>query len=185
MPSSSTKVGDIVDAYCRRCKLVLDATVAAMVDDAIISVVCRTCGERQRHKPEKPTASTRGRRVVEVRSSRPSRPRSRRDTPARPLPHSDPLPEAEARRSGQRKKRVTDKVEDAQFLRWFKATNGVHSRYARPHRAEESYAEADLVLHKVHGMGIVEAVDPSSGAIKVLFREGLVTLDATPAAARS
>ncbi len=169
--ASNARVGEHVDAYCRRCKLVLDATVAAMIDNDVISVVCRTCGERQRFKTERPKASPRQRRVVEVQPTR--KPRLRSVTPAR-QPRS--LPQLEAVEPPTPKISAEDAVTAAVSARWRKATDGVHSRFARPHRREDSYCEGELILHKAHGMGVVEAVD-RAGPLTVLFRSGLVQLD--------
>ena len=45
------KLGDIVDAWCSSCKLNLDMSVAAVTEDVIKQVQCRTCGYFVAYKP--------------------------------------------------------------------------------------------------------------------------------------
>ncbi len=40
---SETRLGDIVDDYCPRCRLLTNHSVVAMQDGAIRKVRCRTC----------------------------------------------------------------------------------------------------------------------------------------------
>ena len=37
------RLGDVVDDYCPRCKLLLNHAVASMVDVTVVKVVCQTC----------------------------------------------------------------------------------------------------------------------------------------------
>ena len=39
----SIRVGDVVEDYCSRCKLVTDHSVMALVNEAPAKVNCRTC----------------------------------------------------------------------------------------------------------------------------------------------
>jgi len=39
----SPRLGDIIDDYCPRCRLLLNHDVAALQDGAIAKVTCRTC----------------------------------------------------------------------------------------------------------------------------------------------
>jgi hypothetical protein len=38
-----TRLGDIIDDYCSRCRLLTDHSVVAIVGDAVRKVRCRTC----------------------------------------------------------------------------------------------------------------------------------------------
>jgi hypothetical protein len=38
-----TRVGDVVDDYCSRCRLLTNHTVMAMVGEEVRKVICRTC----------------------------------------------------------------------------------------------------------------------------------------------
>jgi hypothetical protein len=37
------RLGDVLDDYCPRCRLLLNHDVASIVDDAVSKVTCRTC----------------------------------------------------------------------------------------------------------------------------------------------
>jgi hypothetical protein len=65
-------------------------------------------------------------------------------------------------------------------LRWEKLTEGVSSVHGRPFDPERRYTEGDIILHKQHGMGVVETSDGSSDVIDVLFREGIAKLELQP-----
>ena len=43
MTEASLRLGDSIDDYCPRCKLLLDHAVASMVDNKVVKVTCRTC----------------------------------------------------------------------------------------------------------------------------------------------
>ncbi len=160
----SPQVGDLVEAYCRRCKLNLGATVAAVVGDEIVRVVCRTCDESQRYSPPRSERKV-GRRVVEVQ---PTRKRRRTPMPSSlQMPHVSDLPP-----SNKPKRRPTLPPKTADELRWEEATQGVDSRHGRPHRSEERYDVGEIILHKRWGMGVVEARE-EDGTLVVLFRTGV------------
>ncbi len=37
------RLGDVIDDYCPRCRLLLDHSVASLVGEEVAKVVCRTC----------------------------------------------------------------------------------------------------------------------------------------------
>ncbi len=184
------KLGDIIEAYCGRCKLNLDTSVAAVVGEEIVSVVCRTCDEKQKFRPPRPektvaplasrTAAGGGRRVVDVsamsKSNRSSAGKSRTATrrPVRTDEH--PRPAATRRQRSDSPEIIALR---AMFQRWDQATAGVDSRFARPHREEEAYDPGEAILHKMFGMGIVED-RTEDGTLTVLFRNGVHSLPSTP-----
>ena len=45
-----TSPGDEVDSYCGKCKLERVHHVVALVDGAVVKVICKTCGSRHRYK---------------------------------------------------------------------------------------------------------------------------------------
>jgi hypothetical protein len=54
--------------------------------------------------------------------------------------------------------------------RWHQLTAHLSARDGRPYNAARSYKAGDVLLHKSHGLGIVESL-VHEGAILVLFRE--------------
>ena len=43
MSDREMRLGDLVEDYCARCRLVLDHAVASMVGAQVAKVICRTC----------------------------------------------------------------------------------------------------------------------------------------------
>ena len=37
------RLGDIIDDYCPRCRLLLNHAVASLVDNKVVKVICQTC----------------------------------------------------------------------------------------------------------------------------------------------
>jgi len=37
------RLGDVIDDYCPRCKLLLNHAVASLVDGKVVKVICQTC----------------------------------------------------------------------------------------------------------------------------------------------
>jgi len=43
MTEQPYRLGDLIDDYCIRCRLLLNHAVASMVDDQVVKVICQTC----------------------------------------------------------------------------------------------------------------------------------------------
>ena len=43
MAEAPPRLGDSIDDYCPRCKLLLDHAIASLVDNKVVKVTCRTC----------------------------------------------------------------------------------------------------------------------------------------------
>lgn len=43
MDPSARRLGDLVDDFCPRCRLLLNHAVASFVDGKVVKVVCQTC----------------------------------------------------------------------------------------------------------------------------------------------
>ena len=50
------KVGDNIDGWCTRCKLVLRHTIESMVGGTVKRTHCNTCGVQHAHRPHAPRA---------------------------------------------------------------------------------------------------------------------------------
>jgi hypothetical protein len=37
------RLGDLIDDYCPRCKLLLNHAIASMMEDQVVKVICKTC----------------------------------------------------------------------------------------------------------------------------------------------
>jgi hypothetical protein len=43
MPDEVLRLGDLIDDYCPRCKLLLNHAIASMMDGKAVKVICKTC----------------------------------------------------------------------------------------------------------------------------------------------
>ena len=43
MPERPLRLGDVLDDYCPRCRLLLNHDVASLLDGTVAKVTCRTC----------------------------------------------------------------------------------------------------------------------------------------------
>ena len=43
MTGQTTRLGDLIDDYCPRCKLLLNHAIASMMDGKVAKVICQTC----------------------------------------------------------------------------------------------------------------------------------------------
>ncbi len=50
MPERRIKLGDVVDDYCRSCRLLMNHGVMALSGDTILKVRCNTCGTEHPYK---------------------------------------------------------------------------------------------------------------------------------------
>src|SRR5579863_9513849 len=65
MAQPEYRLGDLIDDYCLRCKLLLNHAVASMMDGQVVKVICQTCftehafrhGEGGKKKPGNPRAT--------------------------------------------------------------------------------------------------------------------------------
>jgi hypothetical protein len=93
MTASSFRLGDVIDDYCPRCKLLLNHAVASMVEGKVVKVVCQTChSEHPYRNAEVPLKKRPGPRTVlfeEVLSK--TAPVSPAEAPAEKLPEEEPL----------------------------------------------------------------------------------------------
>lgn len=194
-----TQVGDIVQAHCSQCKENLDVEVVAAVGAEIVTVTCKTCGTSQRFRPPQDGKSKGpGRRVVDMGSSNEApRPRGRStrrvlsstgreiidEGPRQPMPRELMVAASQGTTAPRPSPASLARNEDL-LRRWEAMTAGVMSRHGRPHRSHESYREGEILLHTVHGMGVVEQV-AADGRLTVLFMRGYQELPSRPKAEAS
>ena len=50
MIAPSIRLGDVIDDYCPRCKLLLNHAVASMVEGKVVKVICQTCHSEHPYK---------------------------------------------------------------------------------------------------------------------------------------
>ncbi len=102
MTTQLLRLGDVIDDYCPRCKLLLNHAVASMVDGNVVKVVCQTCHSEHPFKnamvPPKKRAGAKATLLDQVLAT---------VAPAVPAPAlEDPLPEPEPAAEPAKKKRA-------------------------------------------------------------------------------
>lgn len=155
------QLGDIIEAYCERCRLNLDASIAAMEGEEVKQVQCRTCGNFVKFREPVPESERKERVFKRVLNMRDRRGGTRGGTPTPP-----PVTEKPSTPFVPRRKPVDP--------RWIELTEGVDSTRATPYDPLRTYSEGDYILHKEHGMGHVERLEGDQ--MVVLFRLGETTL---------
>jgi hypothetical protein len=181
------ELGDIVEVHCEKCRLNLDASVAAVIEGEIKQVQCRTCSNFVAYKAPVPEAVKKERafkRVLSMRDRKSGRrgssmPAVTRRGGGRPPTMSGggsaapPMPPAGAGAPGT-PVMMAPRVDPEHVKRWRELTDEVDSRNALPYTRQRVFQEGEFLLHKAHGMGFVEAVEGDE--ITVFFRESTETL---------
>ena len=154
------QLGDIIEAYCEKCRLNLDVSVAAVADGEIQQVQCRTCNNFVPYKEPVPDSVKKDRafkRVLRMRDRKSGAGRQ----PVVTQKGTPPPKQLASRTPG---------IDP----RWVELTDDMDSTRAVPYTPQRRYSEGDYLLHKSFGMGYVEAVEDGEEGpeAKVLFRNG-------------
>lgn len=133
-------IGENIDAYCTKCKLVLAHVIMFKVGGDVSKVKCNTCGAEHKYRPEKPAA---------------------KKTAVRKPPT---LKEAAARRTDAAKIKNNNAP-----MQWdIKNRNMDHSVPVKDYSIHGQYSARDVVNHSVFGLGFVERI-VSDKSMDVLF----------------
>ena len=144
MPS----VGDNIDAYCLKCKLILAHVILFKVDGVVNRVKCKTCGAEHKYRP--PVAAER----KTVREKRPAERKSVSATKTAQLKQS----------------------ESQAALQWdLKIRNRQPDAPVRDYAIHETYKVNDVIHHPKFGMGFVEKII-SDKSMQVLFNDSIKLL---------
>jgi len=138
-------VGDLIDAYCLRCRLTLSHVILYEVGGSIDKVKCRTCGAEHKYRGTKPE-SQRGACLLK-------RAGGRRGTSA--------SPSSKAEKANPVLREWTQKLED------LKDEGGVQT-----YSISGSYSPGVAIRHPSFGIGFVEKVI-SETRMDVLFQDAL------------
>jgi hypothetical protein len=95
MPEPIPRLGDLIDDYCPRCRLLLNHHVASLVEGEVVKVVCQTCHSEHPYRhaevPQKKKPSPRQKLFTEVLSkAEPVPPRQAPEVSADELPKPEP-----------------------------------------------------------------------------------------------
>ena len=142
-------IGDIVEIYCSKCRLNLDASVAALVNGEVAKVMCRTCTTEVKFKSPVDMNQKKQQAIQKLIRLRE---KGRAGPPEVVAPPPTPVRQL-----------------------WEELTDKADVRRSKVYERTRTYKVEDVILHGVHGMGIVHDRD-QDGELNVLFRDGFVRL---------
>lgn len=144
MPS----VGDNIDAYCLKCKLLLAHVVLFKVNGVVSRVKCKTCGAEHKYRPG----------AGEVKQG------GAEKKPA-------------AKKTASSKKTDASKLSDGQIaLQWdLKSRNRKPEIPIRRYSIQETYSVNEVIDHPKFGVGFVEKI-LSDKSMSVLFNDSIKLL---------
>ena len=96
MFESVPRLGDTIDDYCPRCRLLLNHAVASLVDNKVVKVVCQTCHSEHPYRnaelPPKKKPGSRAALFEQVLVKTTSTPKEEPPAPVENSPSVDPEP---------------------------------------------------------------------------------------------
>jgi hypothetical protein len=164
------KVGAEISGWCPRCKLNQYMNVAATDGREVFSTTCRTCHNTNKHRPERSAEE-----LKEEAWKKLSRVRKRKVVNSRGAPQVVNKPRRggaiEAPTPQELAQSATHAAAAGEQARWRELTKDLGFRDGKPYKIEKTYAVGDVMMHKRHGMGIVQSLLHDQ-ACMVLFRTG-------------
>lgn len=68
MSDRPPRLGDVIDDYCPRCRLLLNHDVASLTGDAVAKVTCRTCHNTHDYRQAQVPARRKSKKEVDKKS---------------------------------------------------------------------------------------------------------------------
>ena len=68
MPDRSPRLGDVIDDYCPRCRLLLNHDVASLSGEVVAKVTCRTCHNTHDYRQAQVPAKRKSKKDVDKKS---------------------------------------------------------------------------------------------------------------------
>jgi len=142
---SMSSVGELIDAYCLRCKLTLSHVVLYESGGTINKVKCRTCGAEHKYRGPKPEIKSGAERLKRTKAGQ----------------RTSGSPSAQSGRGNPTLREWTRKFESIR-------DEGDIKTYS----LQESFQSGDVIRHPTFGVGFVERVI-SETRMDVLFEDTL------------
>lgn len=136
-------IGENIDAYCLKCKLVLAHVIMVKVGETVSKVKCNTCRAEHKFRPEKPAA---------------------KKPPVSKVSKPLTLKESMAKRAAAAKIQ-----ENNAPMKWDLRNRSIdRATTVKDYSIHSQYRTKDVVNHSVFGLGFVERV-VSDKSMDVLF----------------
>jgi hypothetical protein len=151
--SKPLRAGGEVDAWCTKCKLVLNHRIIAMVGPIPARVECSTCNSHHNFRARSPADKA-------------------------PAAGGTSRAAAGTKAAGPRSARGPTKAQQVVLDRersWEKAVSGKGVHDFRPYRVSEIFEEGDLIRHSKFGDGVVTRVIEGK-KVEILFKDDARTL---------
>jgi hypothetical protein len=187
------QIGDEIDGYCPRCRLNTYQNVSAMDGSTVLSATCRTCRNTFAWKPEVSPDDMRAQQMKKLnrlqRTRMTSAPevtsRTRRKVGdldqlramAKAIGHDiqGEVPAAPGAPAATATSGIVSGTPTATD-RWRVLTANLGWRDGKPYKASSLYKAGDVVLHKAHGLGVVQQVVHDNACL-VLFRDSEAVME--------
>lgn len=172
------KVGDEISGWCGRCRLNQYMNVAATDGREVFTTTCRTCHNTNKHKPERSNEELKAEawnKLSRIRKRKVVNPRGAPKVVTKPRRSGGDAVEEKPEPSPEAVAAAGDKA------RWRELTKDLGFRDGKPYKVDKVYAVGDVMMHKRHGMGIVESVVHEQACL-VLFRTGPQPIEMAKAA---
>ncbi|MEN6621753.1 MAG: hypothetical protein ABFD50_09420 [Smithella sp.] len=136
-------IGENIDAYCLKCKLLLAHIVVAKVGGIVNKVKCKTCGAEHKYRLEKPAAK-------KPTAGKSNAPKATKETTS--------------------KKALTDKIKNNDAPRQWEIKKCAldQSVVIKDYSIHKKYCIKDVINHSVFGLGFVERI-VTDKSMDVLF----------------
>lgn len=138
------KIGEYIDAYCSKCKLVLSHVILFKVDGAVSKVKCNTCKAEHKYHALKPAVKkAAGRKTV-----------------------------AHKEKTEKKTSAAKAKINDAP-LQWDTKNRNMDGAVTiKDYSIHDQYSAKDVINHSVFGLGFVERI-VSDKSMDVLFHDSV------------
>ena len=140
------KVGTEMDAYCTKCKLVLDHVVVAMTGDKPKKVECLTCHGQHMYKASEPKSRKKADSKKAASTSKVEKPKTKKRTKA-------------------------ELIQEKEKKLWEETLANRDLSQAKTYSMAGSYEFDDVINHGKFGMGIVTNI-VNNQKMEVLFEDG-------------
>jgi hypothetical protein len=91
MSDRPPRLGDVIDDYCPRCRLLLNHDVASLTGDSVAKVTCRTCHNTHDYRQAQVPAKRKSKKDVDKKSLMDQVLANMAPPPTPPPPPPDPM----------------------------------------------------------------------------------------------
>ena len=159
------KVGKEIEAYCTKCRLMLDHVVVAMTGEKPKKVECLTCHGQHVYKSSEPKSRKKA-DTKKATSKKSSEPQSSKKADTQKASSKTKVEKPKVK-----KKTKAELAQEKERKLWEETLANKDLTLAKPYSMADSYESDDVIDHSKFGKGIVTNVI-NSQKMEVLFEDG-------------